>query len=65
MSQVYVLFYLQPYYILHCYYLLHIICFPHLVSTNHKCIQHCYFPPTTQTYCSEGEDVLEFFDDEF
>jgi hypothetical protein len=23
------------------------------------------FPPTIQTYCSEGEDGLEFFDEEF
>jgi hypothetical protein len=23
------------------------------------------FPPATQTYCSEGEDGLEFFDEEF
>jgi hypothetical protein len=23
------------------------------------------FPPAVQTYCSEGEDGLEFFDEEF
>jgi hypothetical protein len=42
-----------------------IILFLHLLSTNHKCTQPCYFPPATQTYCSEGEDGLEFFDEEF
>jgi hypothetical protein len=42
-----------------------IILFLHLLSTNHKCTQPCYFPPTTQTICSEGEDGLEFFDEEF
>jgi hypothetical protein len=36
-----------------------------LLSTNHKCTQPCYFPPATQTCCSEGEDRLEFFDEEF
>jgi hypothetical protein len=44
-SQVYVLFYLQPYY---CFTLLLlpyiIILFLHLLSTNHKCTQPCYFP---------------------
>jgi hypothetical protein len=42
-----------------------IILFLHLLSTNHKCTQPCYFPPATQTSCSEGEDGLEFFDEEF
>jgi hypothetical protein len=42
-----------------------IILFLHLLSTNHKCTQPCYFPPATQTYCSEGEDGLEHFDEEF
>jgi hypothetical protein len=65
MSQVYVLFCLQPYYILPCYYPLHIILFLHLLSTNHKCTQPCYFSSATQTCCSEGEDGLEFFDEEF
>jgi hypothetical protein len=65
MSQGYVLFCLQPYYILHCYYPLHIICFLHLLSINHKCTQPCYFPPATQTCYSEGEDGLEFFKEEF
>jgi hypothetical protein len=37
-----------------------IILFLHLLSTNHKCTQPCYFP-----CCSEGEDGLEFFDEEF
>jgi hypothetical protein len=41
------------------------ILFLHLLSTNHKCTQPCYLPPATQTYCSEGEDGLEFFDEEF
>jgi hypothetical protein len=36
-----------------------------LLSTNHKCTQPCHFPPATQTYCSEGDDGLEFFDEEF
>jgi hypothetical protein len=36
-----------------------------LLSTNHKCTQPCYFPPTTQKRCSEGGDGLEFFDEEF
>jgi hypothetical protein len=42
-----------------------IILFLHLLSTNHKCTQPCYFPPATQTCCSEGEDGLEFFNEEF
>jgi hypothetical protein len=42
-----------------------IILFLHLLSTNHKCTHPCYFPPATQTCCSEGEDGLEFFDEEF
>jgi hypothetical protein len=42
-----------------------IILFLHLLSTNHKCTQPCYIPPATQTNCSEGEDGLEFFDEEF
>jgi hypothetical protein len=42
-----------------------IILFLHLLSTNHKCTQPYYFPPATQTCCSEGEDGLEFFDEEF
>jgi hypothetical protein len=37
----------------------------HLLSTNHKCTQSCYFSPAIQTYCSEEEDGLEFFDEEF
>jgi hypothetical protein len=37
----------------------------HLLSTNHKCTQPCYFAPATQTCCSEGEDGLEIFDEEF
>jgi hypothetical protein len=36
-----------------------------LLSTNHKCTQPCYFPPVVQNHCSEGEDGLEFFDEEF
>jgi hypothetical protein len=39
--------------------------FLHLLSTNQKCTQPCYFPPATQTCCLEGEDGLEFFDEEF
>jgi hypothetical protein len=65
MSQVYVLFCLHPYYILPCYYPLHIICFLHFLSTNRMCTQPCYFSPTTQTCCLEGEDGHEFFDEEF
>jgi hypothetical protein len=42
-----------------------IILFLRLLSTNHKCTQPCDFPPATQTCCSEGEDGLEFFDEEF
>jgi hypothetical protein len=42
-----------------------IILFLHLLSTNHKCTQPCYFLAATQTCCSEGEDGLEFFDEEF
>jgi hypothetical protein len=37
----------------------------HWLSSNHKCTQSCYFSPATQTRCSEGEDGLEFFDEEF
>jgi hypothetical protein len=48
-----------------CYYPFHIIYFLHLLSTNHKFPQPCYFSPTTQTRCSEGEDGLEIFDEEF
>jgi hypothetical protein len=44
---------------------LHYHLFLHLLSTNHKCTQHCYFPPTTQTCYSEGEHGREFFDEEF
>jgi hypothetical protein len=50
---------------LSCYYPLHIIYFPYLLSINHKCTQPYYFPPATQTCYSEGEDGLEFFDEEF
>jgi hypothetical protein len=42
-----------------------IILFLHLLSTNYKSTQPCYFPPASQTCCSEGEDGLEFFDEEF
>jgi hypothetical protein len=42
-----------------------IILFLHLLSINHKCTQPCYFPLATQTRYSEGEDGLEFFDEEF
>jgi hypothetical protein len=35
------------------------------LSINHKCTQPCYFSPATQTRCSEGEDGLEFFNEEF
>jgi hypothetical protein len=35
-----------------------------LLSTNHKCTQPFYFPRATQTHCLEGEDGLEFFDEE-
>jgi hypothetical protein len=42
-----------------------IILFLHLLSDNHKCTQPCYFFPSTQTCCSEGEDGLEFFDEGF
>jgi hypothetical protein len=42
-----------------------IILFMYLLSTNHKGAQPCYFPPATQTCCSEGENGLEFFDEEF
>jgi hypothetical protein len=44
---------------------LHITFFLHLLSTDHKCTQPCYFFPATQTRCSEGEERLEFFDEEF
>jgi hypothetical protein len=65
MSQVYItlLYNLIPY--LPYYYPLYIIYFLHLLSTNHKYTQPCYFSPATQTYCSEGEDGLKFFDEEF
>jgi hypothetical protein len=65
MSQVYVHFCLQPYTLFILVITLHVIYFLHLLSTNHKCTQPCYFPPATQTCCSEGEDGLEFFDEEF
>jgi hypothetical protein len=42
-----------------------IILFLHLLRTNHKCTQPCYFFPATQTYGPEGEDGLEFFNEEF
>jgi hypothetical protein len=32
---------------------------------NHKCTQPCYFSLASQTRYSEGEDGLEFFDEEF
>jgi hypothetical protein len=65
MSQEYVHFFLQPYALLLLAVTLHIIYFVHLLSTNHKCTQPCYFFPTTQTCCLEGEDGLEFFNKEF
>jgi hypothetical protein len=37
----------------------------HLQSTNHKCTQPCYFSHATQTYSSEVEEDLRFFDEEF
>jgi hypothetical protein len=36
-----------------------------LPSTNHKCTQPCYFSRATQTCCSEVEEDLGFFDEEF
>jgi hypothetical protein len=48
-----------------CCYPLHIIYFLHLLSTNHKCTQPCYFPPTIQACCSEVEEDLEYFGMEF
>jgi hypothetical protein len=45
-----------------CYYGMHIIIFPYLLSTNHKCTQLCYFSSATQTYSSEVEEELEYFD---
>jgi hypothetical protein len=44
---------------------LYIILFPHLLSTSLNCTQPCYFSPATQTCYSEGEDGLEFIDEEF
>jgi hypothetical protein len=58
-------FCLHPYTLFTLLLYLHIILFLHLLSTNHKCTQPCYFSPATQTRCSEGEDGLEFFDEEF
>jgi hypothetical protein len=58
-------FCLQPYALFTLLLPLHIIYLLHLLSTNHKCTQPCYFSPATQTRCSEGEDGLEFFDEEF
>jgi hypothetical protein len=40
----------------HAYHL-----FLHMLSTNHKCTQPCYFPPDTQTCCSEAGEDLEYF----
>jgi hypothetical protein len=57
-------FFLQPYVLFTLILSLYIIYFLHLLSTNHKCTQLCYFSPATQTHCSEGEDGLEFFDEE-
>jgi hypothetical protein len=52
MSQEQVIFCLQPYTLFTLLLPLHIILFIHLLSTNHKCIQPCYFPlllkPTAQ-----------------
>jgi hypothetical protein len=42
-----------------------IILFVHLLRTNHKRIQPYYFPPAVQNCCSEGEDGLKLFDEEF
>jgi hypothetical protein len=58
-------FCLQPYALFALLLPLHIIYFLHLLSTNHKCTQPCDFPPATQTRCLEGEDGLEFLDEEF
>jgi hypothetical protein len=58
-------FCLHPYTLFTLLLTLHIILLLHLLSTNYKCTQPYYFPPATQTYYSEGEDGLEFFDEEF
>jgi hypothetical protein len=44
---------------------LHIIYFLYLLSTNHTCTQPYFFPLATQTCSPEGEDGLEFLDEEF
>jgi hypothetical protein len=36
-----------------------------LLSTNHKCTQPYYFSHATQTCCSEAEEDLRFFNEEF
>jgi hypothetical protein len=38
---------------------------PTLVEYQLKVYSTLLFSPATQTYCSEGEDGLEFFDEEF
>jgi hypothetical protein len=48
-----------------CYYGMHIIFFPHLLSTNNKYTHPCYFSTASQTCCSEAEEDLMFFDEEF
>jgi hypothetical protein len=45
-----------------CYFPLHIIYFLHLLSTNQKYTQPYYFTASTQTYCSEAKEDLEYFD---
>jgi hypothetical protein len=65
MSQVYVHFCLQPCTLFTLLLPLCIILFLHLLSTNHKCTHSCYFSTTTQARCLEGEDGLEFLDEEF
>jgi hypothetical protein len=64
-SQVYVLFYLQSYYILPSYYPWHIICFLHLLSTNHMCTQPCYFPLPLKPAAQKLEKILRYYDMEF
>jgi hypothetical protein len=58
-------FRLQPYALFTLLLPLHIIYFLYLLSTNHKCTQPYYFLLATETHCSDGEDGLEFLDEEF
>jgi hypothetical protein len=65
MSQVYVHFCLQPYALFFLVITFTYHLFTALVEYQPYVYSTLLFSPATQTCCSEGEDGLEFFDEEF